>query len=264
MNGTEFKYAYKFDYIYKSIIHNMQYFAKRAGSDLCIDELSWAFYGFGGPLVDYLKDKMVTHGGQTVILSDIDRVCPRGYLHRHKHYKKKDIALYIQRLIGTVARNKLPKGVPSKYFHKEVIADYTKKYARVARMCNPVTLVKEASTADGKKGNSLYVRCKERGRGDQKWCWAIEMNHARELYLNTHEKLDQIDAAISRANILYKSWKYYHSPINHAKALTIPTAYGIYKECTDMLEYDPMLKVYPTDSWLREATQIQGPKTEED
>eukprot|EP00536_Pseudo-nitzschia_multiseries_P000836 jgi/Psemu1/1915/gm1.1915_g len=59
------------------------------------------------------------------------------------------------------------------------------------------------------------------------------MNHAQELYLRTYRKLDQIDSSISRANIGYKSWKYYHSVINHSKALSIATAYDIYKELTD-------------------------------
>eukprot|EP00536_Pseudo-nitzschia_multiseries_P015258 jgi/Psemu1/41818/gm1.41818_g len=49
-----------FVYIHKTIAHNMQYFTTKraAGSDLCIS--SWALYGFfGGPIVDYMKDKMV-------------------------------------------------------------------------------------------------------------------------------------------------------------------------------------------------------------
>eukprot|EP00536_Pseudo-nitzschia_multiseries_P008003 jgi/Psemu1/19289/gm1.19289_g len=164
-------------------------------------------------------------------------------------------------IIGTVARNKLPKGVPYKYFHKENASHSAKKFARVARMCNPVTLVKEvpAKAESGKftkayhrvhcsfqstgscnlgsvnslSTNSFFLHRKGRGRGSDKRCCAIEMNHARELYLRPYGKLDQIDSSISRANIGYKSWKYYHSAVNHAKALSIATAYDVYKELTD-------------------------------
>eukprot|EP00536_Pseudo-nitzschia_multiseries_P010577 jgi/Psemu1/26386/gm1.26386_g len=164
-------------------------------------------------------------------------------------------------MIGTVARNKLPKGVPYKYFHKENESHSAQKFAPIAQICSPVTLVKEvpAKAESGKftkaycrahcsfqitgscnlgsvnssSTNSFFLHRKERGRGNGKRFWAIEMNHAQELYLRTYGKLDQIDSSISRANIGYKSWKYYHSVVNHAKVLSIATAYDIYKELTD-------------------------------
>eukprot|EP00536_Pseudo-nitzschia_multiseries_P016483 jgi/Psemu1/46350/gm1.46350_g len=66
---SKFNYAYKFDYIYETLVHNVHYFSKKACSDLCMDELSWAYYGFGEPMVDYLKGKMFSRSGQTVILT---------------------------------------------------------------------------------------------------------------------------------------------------------------------------------------------------
>eukprot|EP00536_Pseudo-nitzschia_multiseries_P007128 jgi/Psemu1/17093/gm1.17093_g len=39
---SKFNYAYKFDYIYETFVHNVNYFSKKACSDLCMDESSWA------------------------------------------------------------------------------------------------------------------------------------------------------------------------------------------------------------------------------
>eukprot|EP00536_Pseudo-nitzschia_multiseries_P016726 jgi/Psemu1/47488/gm1.47488_g len=46
-------------------------------------------------------------------------------------------------MIGTVAKNKLRKGVPLKNFHKKKASQSAKKYVHVPRMWNPVTLVEE-------------------------------------------------------------------------------------------------------------------------
>eukprot|EP00536_Pseudo-nitzschia_multiseries_P011590 jgi/Psemu1/29447/gm1.29447_g len=47
---STFNYAYKFDYIYEALVYNTWYFKEKAGDDLCMDESSWPYYGFG--LVD--------------------------------------------------------------------------------------------------------------------------------------------------------------------------------------------------------------------
>eukprot|EP00536_Pseudo-nitzschia_multiseries_P008881 jgi/Psemu1/21713/gm1.21713_g len=273
---SDFNYAYKFDYIYKALVHNTRYFTDKAGDDLCMNEpSSWPYYGFDvGKLWKHPPHLTVDNffNGDSIL----DWMGERGL-----------------GMIGTVTRYKLPKGVPHKYFHKENDGHSAKKIARVAQMCNPVTLVKEvpAKAESGKftkvycrahcsfqstdscnlgsvnslSTNSFFLHRKERGRGNDKRFWAIEMNHAQELHPRTYGKLDQIASSISRANIGYKSWKYYHSAVNHAEALSIAASYDVYKELTDvfrqklaeqMLHYDPKNQLYPADILLCENTQM--------
>ena len=78
-----------------------------------------------------------------------------------------------------------------------------------------------------------------------------------------------------------RSWKYWHSPMIHAKALAVVVAYDMYLECAEgkmragewkvqkpvdfhqfreklgkqMLEYDPKDRKYPGDEKFRESTQ---------
>eukprot|EP00536_Pseudo-nitzschia_multiseries_P009555 jgi/Psemu1/23547/gm1.23547_g len=178
-------------------------------------------------------------------------------------------------MIGIVAQNRLPKTVEDKYFHKENVSSASgKRRLRVARLCNPVTKDVPARAESDRftKGhrhihysfqntgacnigfvnslhlNDFFMHQKERGRGRGKRKWGIEMNHSQELYLQTYGKLDQIDSAISRSNIGYKSWKYYHAPIDHAKALAVLTAFDMYQELTDD-------KAYPVNMLLREVAQ---------
>eukprot|EP00536_Pseudo-nitzschia_multiseries_P001958 jgi/Psemu1/4602/gm1.4602_g len=278
---STFNCAYKFDYIYEALVHNTWYFTEKAGDDLCMDESSWPYYGFGRPMVDSLQNSMFSRGGHTVILSDVDRLCKcPPHLTVDNFFNGNSILDWMGEhglgMIGTVARNKIPKGVPHNYFHKENASHSARKFACIAQMCNPVTLAKEvpAKAEAGKLTKayhrlihkSFFLHSKERGRcNNDKRFWAIEMNHTCELYLRTYGKLHQIDSSISRANIGHKSWKYYHSAVNHAKALSIATAYGIYKELTDvlrqklaeqMLHYDPKNNLYPAAELLCENTQM--------
>eukprot|EP00536_Pseudo-nitzschia_multiseries_P001327 jgi/Psemu1/3079/gm1.3079_g len=204
-------------YIYEALVHNTWYFAEKAGDDLCMDEFSWPYYSFGGPMVDYLQDKMFSRGEQTVILSDVDHA------------------------------GKLIKAYHRLHFSFQSMGS-----------CN-LGSVNSLST------NSFFLHWKERGRGNAKRFWAIEMNHA----------------SISRANIGYKSWKYYHSAVNQAETLSIATAYDVYKELYDgthgpnwsiekhmdyqvfrqklteqMFHYDPKNKLYPVDELICENTQM--------
>eukprot|EP00536_Pseudo-nitzschia_multiseries_P000317 jgi/Psemu1/691/gm1.691_g len=264
---SKFNYAYKFDYIYETLIHNIRYFSKKGCSDLCMDESSWAYYGFCGPMVDYLKGKIFSRGGQTVILSDdifTKYVIPEigklwlspPHLTADNFFNGDSILDWMGGLgfgmIKTVAQNRLPKTVEDKYFHKENVSSASaKRCSRVARLCNPVTMVKEVparaeagrftkgtgacniGSVNSLDSNGFFMWQKERGRGRGKRKWGTEMNHLRQLYLQTYGKLDQIDSAIWRSNIVYKSWKYYHAPINHAKALTVLTAFDMYQELSN-------------------------------
>ena len=86
--------AYKFDYIYKCIVHNVNALTKQAGLDLCGDETTWATASPGeagsGITGRVVGKPGVNKGGQTVIVSDVDRFRPRAYMHRHKLHMKPD------------------------------------------------------------------------------------------------------------------------------------------------------------------------------
>jgi hypothetical protein len=95
----------------------------------------------------------------------------------------------------------------------------------------------------------MEVRKKQRGRGDQKRFWCIEMNPARKLYLKTHGAIDRIDHCIQNTGLFYRSWKHWHSAMLHAKALAIAVACDIYKECAEG-NLDPLWKIdHPVDHW---------------
>ncbi len=80
--------AYKFDMIYDVLTSNVNAINKYAGLDLCGDESTWGHNGYGvasSGLVSLILNKPgITRGGQVVIVSDVDRIRPRAYLHRHK------------------------------------------------------------------------------------------------------------------------------------------------------------------------------------
>jgi hypothetical protein len=80
--------GYKFDYIFKCIINNINELSHSSDLDLCGDETTWAHNGFGeagtGLLARVMGKPGVTKGGQIVLLSDAYRNRPRAYLHRHK------------------------------------------------------------------------------------------------------------------------------------------------------------------------------------
>jgi hypothetical protein len=79
--------------------------------------------------------------------------------------------------------------------------------------------------------NLLFVVQKERGSGEQKRKWVIEMNDARQLYLATYGRIDTIENLIKKCQIYYCCWKYWYSAKNHGLALAVVVAYGMYKEC---------------------------------
>jgi hypothetical protein len=55
---------------------------------MCGDETTWGHQGFGeagsGVVGQILGKPGVSKGGQTVVVSDVDRIRPRAYVHRHK------------------------------------------------------------------------------------------------------------------------------------------------------------------------------------
>ena len=120
---------------------------------------------------------------------------------------------------------------------------------------------------------------KERGRGENKRAWVIEMNESRALYLGTYFKIDTIDHLIKNASMFYRTWKYWHAPMLHGKSLAVVVAYDMYCEVAEgnleaawkvakpmdfwsfremlsmqMLDYDPTSRLYPGDENMRKAT----------
>jgi len=203
----------------------------------------------------------------------------------------------------------LPADIPGKYLHKEK-TDASHR-TKVARFLQPVVAVKGCpaielepatdnkpavmskpylrvhcsfqstsstnfSTVNALNSCAVSRRRKDRGTGKNKRSWAIEMNDARELYLESYSRVDSIDHLIKNCNLKYISWKYWHSAMLHALGLAIVTAYDMYKECataslqewklaennmmsfkefrlklgTQMLEYDPKKKQLPGDEMM--------------
>ena len=83
--------AYKFDYIYKCLIHNINEFTQLGDLDLCGDETTCGHGGYGeagsGILARRMNKPGITFGMQTVLVSDVHRNRPRAYTHRHKIWK---------------------------------------------------------------------------------------------------------------------------------------------------------------------------------
>ena len=91
--GTpEHEPAYKHDYIWDVICHNTNAITLFAELDLCLDETSFAFNGWGeagtGLFGLVMGKPNITRGGQSCLLSDAHRIRPRAYLHRHKLHHK--------------------------------------------------------------------------------------------------------------------------------------------------------------------------------
>eukprot|EP00536_Pseudo-nitzschia_multiseries_P008185 jgi/Psemu1/19794/gm1.19794_g len=185
-NMSTFNYAYKFDYIYEALVHNTRYFTGKAGDDLCMDESLWPYYGFGVPML----------------------------WNRPPHLTVDNFFNGDCILDWMVARNKLPKGVSHKYFHKESASQSGKKIAGVAQMCNPVTLVKEvpAKAEAALSIATAYDVYKELTDGTHGPTWSIEKS---------------VDYQVFRQKL-----------------------------AEHMLHYDPKNQLYPADVLLHENTQM--------
>jgi hypothetical protein len=108
------------------------------------------------------------------------------------------------------------------------------------------------------------------------------MNHSRDLYLRTYHKIDGLDHMIKNCNMHYRSFKYWHAAMLHAKKLAISVAYDMYLECcegdldedwfikeksrmtfhdfrenlsTQMMKYDPSQNKYKGDIFMRKITK---------
>ena len=125
-----------------------------------------------------------------------------------------------------------------------------------------------------------FVEVREKGRGEHKQQWVIEMSHARRIYLATYFWIDVLDGGIQNAHILCRVWNYWHSPMNHFLDIKISSTYNIYLECCEgllcnfwkfdnpvtyqkfreiissqMLSYNPVQKRYPGYHRMRAVTR---------
>ena len=118
------------------------------------------------------------------------------------------------------------------------------------------------------------------GSNKSKRVWGIEMNQARRTYLSNYFRIDVMDHLIKNTNLAYRSWKYWHGAILHAKGMDIVVTYDMYLEVcegkmdatwkntdpisyhtfreqlsTQMLQYDPRKRHYPGDELMRISTK---------
>jgi hypothetical protein len=84
--------AYKYDMLYNVLIENLNAITAEAELDLSGDETTWGHGGFGeagsGLIGRILNKPGITKGGQIVMISDVHRIRPRAYMHRHKLHTK--------------------------------------------------------------------------------------------------------------------------------------------------------------------------------
>ena len=98
--------------------------------------------------------------------------------------------------------------------------------------------------------------------------------------MQTYGKVDTMDHMMKNTRMFYRSWKYWHAAMLHAKRMAIVIAYDIYRECTEgnlnqqwkmtkvasfftfrdklaeqMLNYSPKHRRYPGDNAMRTSTQ---------
>ena len=66
-----------------------------------------------------------------------------------------------------------------------------------------------------------FFELREKGRGNHKHQWVIEMNHPQRIYLAKYFWIDILDSRIQNAHIFYRVWKYCHYHMNHCLDITI-------------------------------------------
>jgi hypothetical protein len=84
--------VYKYDYLFKVLISNINELSAKADADLYGDETTISVNAFGESGCDLIKRVKgkpgVTKGAQIVLVSDVHRNCPRAYFHRHNTHPK--------------------------------------------------------------------------------------------------------------------------------------------------------------------------------
>ena len=124
-------------------------------------------------------------------------------------------------LTMTCRRDRLPRGILPQYWHKEQTSKQTKR-TRAARWEHPVFAIRKVHGAtlqytsfqstsscniacvNALNQCTLFSQTKQRGRGAKKRQWGIEMNEARQLYLQTYGRIDVIDHLMENCNMQYR------------------------------------------------------------
>ena len=84
------------------------------------------------------------------------------------------------------------------------------------------------------------------------------MNHGRRLYLCLYNAIDVLDHLLKNARIFYRTWKYWHAPVNHALAIVVCVAYDIYLEVCEGQLFPAMKVEKPMGRWeFRERLSLQ-------
>jgi len=202
------------------------------------------------------------------------------------------------RMMCAVNRGRLTKGVPSMCWNKSKTGSDDRSCA--AGFENPIFAIKRKpewgasmrqhcsfqstlscniAHVNAINNCHLFAQQKQRGRKLFKRNWAIKMNESRQLHLSTCGKIDKIDHMIKNCNMHHRSWKCWHAPMNHAKALATVCACDFYLECSEgnleadwkvdavdffrfreklgmqMLKCDPRRRLCPGDEKFRVCTQ---------
>ena len=83
-----YKPSHKFDFIWRTLVHNVNAFTNQACLDLTGDEKIWGNQGWrerqSGMARKITNMPGVCKEGQVVLVYGVDRIRPSTYLHRHK------------------------------------------------------------------------------------------------------------------------------------------------------------------------------------
>ena len=107
------------------------------------------------------------------------------------------------------------------------------------------------------------------------------MNEARKTNLKKYSAVDKIDQMLLGWDSTYRSWRWWHTPTRHAKAIAMSMAYSLYLQCTkgtvdlewkvtivsgprfhqrkslQMVQYKCSNLHYPGDEKMRKNTQMK-------
>jgi hypothetical protein len=70
------------------------------------------------------------------------------------------------------------------------------------------------------------------------------MNEAQEMCLKNYSAVDKIDQMLLGWDFIYRSWRWWHAPTRHVKAIAMRMAYSLYFQCAEGT-VDPEWKVTP-------------------
>jgi len=107
----------------------------------------------------------------------------------------------------TCRRDCLPFGVPGRYFHKQ--KTLSSQRTKVARFLQPVIAIKEDEDALFRR-----VHCSFQSTSS---CNISTVNALNKCKLSNYFRVDLMDHLIKNTNLAYRSWKYWHSAMLHAK-----------------------------------------------